>query len=122
MQNGCLVSSCKTGNLVRKLYQMRHGELSKNLNVLHKCDNPACIEDAHHFPGTQKDNVLDMVQKKRHWLQQHPERVAGDLSFAKKPEVRAKMRAAKLGRPVSAEQLEALAKARSSKKGAPRGA
>lgn len=40
---------------------------SKGTNhVLHKCDNPRCCRPAHLFKGTQKDNVLDAMQKGRH--------------------------------------------------------
>lgn len=36
------------------------------LNVLHKCDNPTCWNPEHLFQGTQKDNLLDCSNKKRH--------------------------------------------------------
>lgn len=62
----CLVHAAKTGGLARKVYQLRHGRLeSSKLCVLHSCDNPHCIEDTHHFLGTQQENVADMMRKNR---------------------------------------------------------
>lgn len=35
-------------------------------HALHTCDVPACCNPAHLYWGTDKDNVRDMVQRRRH--------------------------------------------------------
>lgn len=46
-------------------YQHFIGEIKKGMSVLHKCDNPSCVKPNHLFLGTQKDNLNDMMNKKR---------------------------------------------------------
>lgn len=41
------------------------GEVPKD-RVLHRCDNPPCVEEAHLWEGSARDNTADMILKGRH--------------------------------------------------------
>lgn len=49
----------------RYLYTEKFGEIPKDKVVMHKCDNPSCINLEHLSLGTQNDNVQDMISKNR---------------------------------------------------------
>lgn len=40
-------------------------ELHDDINILHKCDNPPCVNERHLFEGTRADNLNDMALKGR---------------------------------------------------------
>lgn len=54
-------------------YQMRVGSIPDGMLVLHKCDNPACINPEHLYLGKEKENAIDMVSRKHQWLQRAKE-------------------------------------------------
>jgi len=48
----------------RVAWFITHGE-EPALYVLHRCDNPKCVRPEHLFLGTSRDNVRDMMKKRR---------------------------------------------------------
>lgn len=77
------------------------GPLPRNIYVLHRCDNPACVRPEHLFRGTQKDNMQDCVEKGR----LNPGYVAGErngMSVLTNDQVRELRRAYAAGKGCSA--------------------
>lgn len=69
----------------RLAWTLTHGQIPDGLQVNHHCDNPACVNPAHLYIGTQKDNRQDAVRRgrtatgPRNGMHTHPEsRVTGE--------------------------------------------
>lgn len=50
----------------RVSYRLYKGEIKEGQMVLHKCDNPKCVNPDHLFKGNGSDNIKDCVKKGRH--------------------------------------------------------
>jgi hypothetical protein len=64
-QYGCARWGGRCINAHRVSWSLTHGEIPKDLKVLHRCDNPLCVNPDHLFLGTQKDNCQDAKAKGR---------------------------------------------------------
>lgn len=62
---GQFKSGNKTVSSHRFAWECCNGEIPEGLFVLHKCDNKLCVNPHHHFLGTHRNNMDDMMNKGR---------------------------------------------------------
>jgi hypothetical protein len=64
---GVFTSSKQRYAAHRYSWELFNGPIKKGLQVLHKCDNPICVNPDHLFLGTPQDNMLDKTNKLRQY-------------------------------------------------------
>lgn len=68
----------------RLSWEMANGQkIPSDLVACHKCDNPPCVNPAHIFIGTKKDNAQDAARKGRTAAQRYPEAFRARMSAVK---------------------------------------
>ena len=67
----------------RYIWEIYNGPIPNGMFVMHKCDNPCCVNVLHLTLGTPRDNTRDKIIKKRenycsgknHYLKKYPHKV-----------------------------------------------
>lgn len=63
--HGRIANGSRDEYVHRVSWRIHNGTIPAGMNVLHRCDNPICVNPQHLFLGTHADNMLDRERKGR---------------------------------------------------------
>lgn len=72
----------------RVSFELHKGEVPAGMHVMHRCDNPRCVNPEHLSLGTHLDNMRDMYSKGRRVAATGLRSAAGKLSDGQKAFIR----------------------------------
>lgn len=62
---GLMPVNGRSTRVPRIAWELHNGVIPSGMCVLHRCDNPKCVNPGHLFLGTHHDNALDRKLKER---------------------------------------------------------
>lgn len=87
----------------RWAWEHANGSIPHGLSVLHKCDNPACVNTDHLFLGTYRDNAKDRESKGRGRQPKGSAHSMAKLTEEKVAEIRRRLACGETGRSLARE-------------------
>lgn len=87
----------------RVAWELEFGAIPEGMHVLHRCDNPSCVNPSHLWLGTNADNVADRVRKGRNPRMDGERNPRQKLSFADVLKIRERFRSGEPSKRLASE-------------------
>lgn len=69
----------------RVAFEIHFGPIDDDLEIMHACDNPSCVNPLHLVAGTHQDNMRDMSRKQRSGAIRKPSALLrGDAHYSRR--------------------------------------